>query len=101
MAEASTDAHLYVTVGSATTSDHLSLPNGKWVLECTSSSAYVLDIQVSGGTDFKDMYYDATTVVTLNNTTGPALVKVDGGLNYRMDVTTYNSTITMKAHKVG
>lgn len=90
-----------VTVGSATTSDWVTLSNGyEYVLQCSSSGAYTLDIQVSAdSSNWSDAYYDATTKVTLDST-GVQTVRVVGGLYYRMDVTTYNSTITMKVSRV-
>lgn len=90
-----------VTVGSATQSSHVTLGNGyEYVLQCSSGGAYTLDIQVSAdGTNWSDAYLDATTKVTLDST-GVQTVRVPGGLSYRMDVTTYNSTITMKVSQL-
>lgn len=102
MAQSSTQAQMYVTVGSATQSDYLALPPGsEWKLQFTCGAAFVLDVQESGSSlNFADAYYDATNKVTIDSSTGPQSVVVVGGQNYRMDVSTYNSTITMTAHKV-
>lgn len=94
---------LKVTVSSATTSDHIQLPdNGDYILSCRSAGAFVLDIQEdTDGASFKDAYYDATNKATIDSSTGPQSVRVAGGRCYRMDVTTYNSVITMEARRVG
>jgi hypothetical protein len=74
-----------------------SLPSGEYVLQFSSAGAFALDIQVGDGTTFSDLYYDATTQATIDSSTGPQCVSVPGGMSYRMDVTTYNSAITMTA----
>jgi hypothetical protein len=94
---------LEVSVSSATTSDHLQLPdNGDYILTFRSGGAFILDLQEDlDATSFKDAYYDATNKVTIDSSTGPQSVRVAGGRCYRMDVGTYNSVITMKARRVG
>lgn len=98
MGLASTNSKGYVTVESATQSDHLEIPShiygGRYTLQAKSDGAFVLDIQMGDGTDFDDMYYDATTKVTLDST-GNTSVSVPGGRCYRMDVDTYNNPITL------
>ena len=97
----STNTQNTVTVGSATTSDWLSLNDGSaWAIEVTSAGAFVADIQASVGTDFADVYLDASTKATISSTSGPRILIVAGGLNYRINVTTFNSTVTMKADPV-
>jgi len=96
---------LSVSVSSATASDYLVLPdNGDYVLSFRSAGAFVLDLQEdddgSSASNFKDAYYDSTTKATVDSSTGPQSIRVAGGRAYRMDVTTYNSTITMKARRV-
>jgi len=99
MALADTNTQGFVTVSSATQSDHLSLnphPNGgRYTLQATSAGAFALDIQVGDGTSFSDLYYDATTKVTLDSTAVTG-VSVPGGKCYRMDVDTYNNPITLR-----
>lgn len=100
MGLASTNAQGFVTVNSATQSDHISLPSGKeYVLEFTSEGAFALDVQVSGnGTDFKDLY-DSSGKVTIDTTaTAQQHTRVPGG-KYRMDVDTYANPITMTARE--
>ena len=82
-------------------SDAISLPAGEFVLQFTSAGAFVLDVQVGDGTNYSDLYYDATTKVTIDSSTGPQSVAVVGGMVYRMDVGTYNSAITMTARQAG
>lgn len=103
MALASTNNERYVTVGSATTSDHITLTprqgGGSYILSCTSAGAFALDIQVSNdaGVNFVDAYMDATTKATINTATPTAQHFIVPAGSYRMDVDTYNSTITMRA----
>ena len=96
---------LSVTVESATQSDHIKLPpNGDYVLNFYSEGDFVLDVQQGGGDGavFSDEYTSPTDKVTIDNTVdGPLSVRVSGGQCYRMDVTTYNSPITMIATHVG
>jgi hypothetical protein len=77
----------------------ITLPGGEFVLRFTSAGAFVLDVQEGDGTNFADMFYDSTTKVTIDSSSGPRSVKVPGGQSYRMDVGTYNSEITMTAHR--
>ena len=103
MALASTQNNFYVTVTSATQSDHLSLPpnasGAPWVLAFTSAGAFALDLQNSndGGTTWTDMY-DLNNNKITNNTATPTYqaLQVPAG-QYRMDVDTYNNPITMRA----
>jgi hypothetical protein len=81
-------------------SQSISLPPGEFVLQFASGGAFALDLQVGDGTTFADAYYDPTTKATIDSSSGPQSVKVVGGMSYRMDVTTYNSAITMEAHRV-
>lgn len=78
-------------------STSIDLPNEPHVLRFTSGGAFVLDLQEGDGSSFGNAYYDATTKVTIDSSAGPQSVRVPGGLSYRMNVTTYNSAITMKA----
>jgi hypothetical protein len=73
----------------------ITLATGEYILQFSSAGAFVLDVQVGDGTTFADLYYDATTKVTIDSSTGPQHVIVPGGMSYRMDVGTYNSPITM------
>jgi hypothetical protein len=82
-------------------SSSISLPPGDFVLRFSSGGAFVLDVQEGDGSDFADLYYDATTKVTIDSSTGPRSVQVPGGMSYRMDVGTYNSAITMTARRIG
>ena len=96
---------LSVSVTSATASDHLLLPdNGDYVLSFRSSGAFVLALQEDDtgttASNFKNAYYDSTTAVSIDSSTGPQSVRVSGGRAYRMNVTTYNNTITMTARRV-
>lgn len=94
---------LAVTVSSATTSDHVQLPQGgDYVLALSSAGNFAVDIQEGGndGLSFADMYYDETNKVTLGHA-GPRSVRVPGGQCYRMNATTYNNPITMTATRVG
>lgn len=98
MAQSATNAQLIVTVGSATQSDHLTLSAGnEYMIQCIGGT-YVLDLQVStDGTNWSDCYYDATNKVTLGTV---KTVVVPGGAHYRMDVDTWNQTITMTANRI-
>jgi hypothetical protein len=78
----------------------ITLPGGEFVLRFTSADAFVLDVQEGDGTSFADMFYDATTKVTIDSSSGPRSVKVPGRQSYRMDVGTYNSAITMTAYRI-
>jgi hypothetical protein len=103
MALSSTQQNFYVTVSSATQSDHLSLPpnasGARWVLTFTSAGAFALDVQYSndGGTTWTDLYDINNNKVTINTAT-PTYQALDVGAGqYRMDVDTYNNPITMRA----
>lgn len=101
MALAATNSNGYVTVSSATQSDHLNLvPGRSYLLSFTSAGAFAIDLQVlSGdGTSWDDVY-DGTTQVTIDSTTGVQNKVVFAG-QYRMDVNTYNNPITMWAREV-
>lgn len=102
MALSDNNADRYVTVSSATQSDHIKLvPGREYVLEFTSAGAFALDVQTSGdGSNFKDLY-DTSGKITIDTTAAAAMhVRVPGGLCYRMDVDTYNNPITMTAYEV-
>lgn len=103
MALATTNTEYYVTVSSATQSDHIRLPPNKYyVLEFTSAGAFALDVQVTADASqtFRDLY-KTSGKVTIDTTAAAAMhVKVPGGLCYRMDVDTYNNPITMRAYEV-
>lgn len=100
MALASTNGYSYVTVSSATQSDHISLQPGRtYVLHFSSAGAFVLDIQVGDGTNFSDLFNQLGVKVTIDSSTGEQNVQVAGGQCYRMDVDTYNNPITMTARE--
>lgn len=101
MAQAATNAYGYVTVSSATQSDHLNLvPGRSYLLSFTSAGAFALDLQVLAGDGviFDDVY-DGDTKVTIDSSTGVQNKVVVAG-SYRMDVNTYNNPITMWAKEV-
>jgi hypothetical protein len=75
----------------------ITLIPGEFILQFSSAGAFVLDVQVGDGTTFSDLYYDSSTKVTIDSSSGPQHVKVPGGMSYRMDVGTYNSAITMRS----
>lgn len=101
MALASTNSAQYVVVSSATQSDHLLLPDGyDYVLQCSCSGNYTLDIQTSvDGTNWADAYVDASNKATLDKSAKQSVI-VPGGLCVRMDVDTYNAAITMTAKSI-
>lgn len=101
MAVASTNAELYVTVSAQTQSDALSLsPGHEYVLHFASAGDFALDLQVGDGTTFSDMYDASGTKITIDSTASAAMNwRVPGGQQYRMDVSTYNNPITMRARQ--
>lgn len=100
MALASTNGLGYVTVSSATTSDHISLPPGRdYVLTFTSAGAFVLDLEIGDGTNWSDAFDALGAKTTIDSSTGPQHKVVPGGQKYRMSVDTYNNPITMTARE--
>ena len=75
----------------------LNLPTvAEYSVQAASGGAYSLDIQRNDGLgNWSDVYYDATTKVTLAST-GVQSVRLPAG-QYRANVTTYNSAITLTA----
>lgn len=99
MALASTSWESYVVATGTGASDHISLrPGVDFVLSFRSSGAFVLDVQVGDGTDFRDAH-DSSGKQSVDSSTGEQDVVVAGGQKYRMDVDTYNSDITMTARE--
>jgi hypothetical protein len=75
-----------------------SLGRGDYVLKFSSAGAFALDVLVGADGDMSDLHYDASTKVSINNSTGPRTVLVPGGLDYGMDVDTFNSAIKMEVY---
>lgn len=68
-------------------------------VQAASAGAYSLDIQSNDGRgNFADVYYDTTNKATLAST-GVQSVRLPAG-QYRANVTTYNSAITLTAIQV-
>lgn len=88
-----------ITATASGASSSISLPEGVWVLELNSAGAFVTKIQRKNGSGWSDIYYDATTVVTIDSSEGPQHVAILGGDLIRLFVTTYNSAITATAKK--
>lgn len=102
MALATTNKEYYVTVSSATQSDHISLPprqGGGYVLTFTSAGAFALDLQHSadGGSNWADVYDINNNKITINTATPTFQAICVCAGQYRMDVDTYNNPITMRA----
>lgn len=78
----------------------ITFPAGlKWMLSLRSSGAYGADLQVGNDGDansFKDFYTEEGTKVAFVNSGRQDFV-VPGGRSYRLNVTTYNSEITITA----
>jgi hypothetical protein len=88
-------AQVTITASGASGVLDLSAP-GEYILQATSADAFVLDLQVStNGTAFDNIYFDPSTKATLDST-GVKTCRVPAG-KYRANVTTYNSTITLRA----
>lgn len=102
MALASTSRQFFVTVSSATVSDHISLPplpeGKKWILSFRSAGAFALDLQYANDAEnFADMYDINNNKITINTATPTYQDLEVGAGQYRMDVDTYNNPITMRA----
>ena len=82
-------------------SSHIVLPEDfEYLISFSSAGAFVVDLQVESGLSGKwDDVYSGDTQVTIDSSTGKQNTVVVAG-NYRMDVTTYNSPITMYARRV-
>ena len=94
---------LIAEAGSTGLSPHITLPprrgGGRYILAVRSSGAFVADLQrANDGSDFTDVY-EQNTKVTINTGTPTAQdFEVPAG-SYRLNVTTYNSAITMYAQE--
>jgi len=101
MALAATHINSYVTVSSATTSDHLTLsPDHEYKLSFTSAGAFVVALQeLAGDGSTWVAVHDCDGAVIIDSTTGRQTVIVVSG-QYRIDATTYNDPITMWARQV-
>ena len=68
----------------------------RYILQSASAGAYSLDVQRNDGLgNYSDVYYDTTNKATLAST-GVQSVELPSG-EYRFNVTTYNSAITVTA----
>lgn len=94
----------YSVIASASgTSSSISLPNdGDYLLTFDSTGAFVLDVQENKDGGWDDSYYqdNPATKVTVNSSSGNQSAVVPGGVQYRMDVGTYNNPITMYATRL-
>lgn len=89
-----------VTATSTGASDHISLvPGREYVLSFTSAGAFVVDLQrLAGDGASLDDVFDETGKITIDSSSGKQNVIVPAG-KYSMNVTTYNSPITMWAEE--
>lgn len=95
----------YIAEASTTgASPHISLPprpdGGFWKLSFRSSGAFALDLQESDtadDSDWVDAYNENSTKAIVNTATPTAQSFIVAAGNYRMNVTSYNSTIQMRA----
>lgn len=89
-----------VTATATGGSSSLLLPSGSdWVLSITSSTWGDADLQGSvDGTTFIDVE-DKLVSGSVVNLSANKLVRVSGGMYYRLDVNTYSADITIKAKR--
>ena len=98
------DEDLQVVATGTGNSSALNLPNdGEYVLTFESAGAFALDVQVDKASDgtFTDLYFDSSNQATIDTTaSAPRDIVVQGGMQYRMSVDTYNNDITMSAYRL-
>lgn len=101
MAIAATSIDGYVVAsGTGATSHIVLVPGRQYMLSFSSSGAFVVDVQMLAGDGASwDDVYDGTTKVTIDSSSGVQNKVVVAG-TYRMNVSTYNSAITMWAKEV-
>lgn len=91
---------MITTIGSATTSSAFqTYPGRDYVAQCSSGSAFVAVLQQSlDGTNWCDVYVDPTTTAAFGTVNS---YLIPGGPQYRVNVTTYNATITFQMEEAG
>lgn len=78
-------------------SGEVSAAMGDHVVHATSDDDFAGDLQIYTGVAWLDVYNDAQEKVVFDSTATPPIqsARVPGGHRYRLNVTTYNSTITL------
>lgn len=90
-------ANFVITATATGASSSVYLAPGEWVLALTSSSWGDADLQASA--DGRSTFIDVTDTSGVINATANKLVRVAGGLYYRLDVNTFTADIVLTAQR--
>lgn len=91
---------MITTVGSTTTSTPFqTVPGANYVAQCSSGSTFVAVLQSSlDGTNWANVYVDTTNTASFGTINQ---YYVPGGPQYRINVTTWNATVTFQMEEAG